>query len=59
MPALEHWDDSFAHLRFDGDPTEDVHMLAGLSGDVKQRAAGGACHLIGCLCTKRLTTVLM
>ena len=40
MPALEHWDDQFAHVKLDGDPTEDIHTLAGLSEDEKQRAAG-------------------
>ena len=40
LPDLEHWDDHFAHVRFDGDPTEDVPSIARLSEDVKHRVAG-------------------
>ena len=40
MPDLEHWDDHFAHVRFDGDPTEDVPSIARLSEDDKHRVAG-------------------
>ncbi|CAL5218705.1 g416 [Coccomyxa viridis] len=39
LPAMEHWDDQFAHVKLDGDPTEDIFMLAGLSENKKQRAA--------------------
>lgn len=47
MPAMEHWDDQFAHVKLDGDPTEDIYTLAGLSEDEKQRAAGAPPH---CMC---------
>ena len=40
LPDLEHWDDHFAHVRFDGDPTEDVPSIASLSEDEKHRVAG-------------------
>ncbi len=40
MPAMEHWDDQFAHVKLDGDPTEDIYTLASLPEDKKQRAAG-------------------
>lgn len=40
LPDLEHWDDHFAHVKFDGDPTEDVPSLARLSEDDKHRVAG-------------------
>ncbi|CAK0773094.1 hypothetical protein CVIRNUC_004029 [Coccomyxa viridis] len=39
LPDLEHWDDHFAHVKFDGDPTEDVPSLARLSEDDKHRVA--------------------
>ena len=40
LPDLEHWDDHFAHVKFDGDPTEDVQSIARLSEDDKHRVAG-------------------
>ena len=40
LPDLEHWDDHFAHVKFDGDPTEDVPSIARLSEDDKHRVAG-------------------
>ena len=40
LPDLEHWEDHFAHVKFDGDPTEDVPSLARLSEDDKHRVAG-------------------
>ena len=49
MPALEHWDDQFAHVKLDGDPTEDIYALAGLSDDERRRAAGAPSHSPSCL----------
>lgn len=44
LPDMDHWEDHFAHVKFDGDPTEDVHTLAGQSDAEKQRTAG----MLGC-----------
>ncbi len=48
LPAMEHWDDQFAHVKLDGDPTEDIFMLAGLSENEKQRAAGAQSLVRSC-----------
>ena len=40
LPALEHEQDHFTHIKFDGEPTEDIPQLAGLSEAEKRRVAG-------------------